>query len=127
MARRPVSARRFAINQGVTLTVVGDPPISLPGQIRHLGAADFDLSLDRPLDLGAILKIRWNRTVLFGEVTSCESTRGDYRLALKLWHVLFESPDVAEGWKQLFDGPEAGKTAKAGQALVAARGLEPRT
>ncbi len=114
MARKPGDAHGFAINQAVSLTVVGDQPISLLGQMMELGATDAALSLDRPLDPGALLKIRWNRTVLFAEVTSCKGMRAEYWLALKLWHVLFESPDLAEGWKQLFDGAEAVNPAKAG-------------
>jgi hypothetical protein len=105
MARKPDPDSRFAINQSVRLSVLSETPVSLLGQLRHLGATGAELALDRPAEPGVLCKIRWNHAVLFGEVISCQWHRGDYHVELRLWHVIFEAPQAAEGWTNLFGEP----------------------
>lgn len=105
MARKLDTDTRFVINQSVRLSVLGESPVSLLGQIRYLGATGAELALDRPAEPGVICKVRWNRAVLFGEVVSCQWHRGDYQVEIRLWHVIFEAPQAAEGWKNLFGEP----------------------
>lgn len=64
MARKLDTDTRFVINQSVRLSVLGESPVSLLGQIRYLGTTGAELALDRPAEPGVICKVRWNRAVL---------------------------------------------------------------
>ena len=76
-------------------------PYNLPGEIRQVSADRVSLLVARPVQTGTALRVRWGGLVLVGETQDVRHDRGGYLLSMGLWHILFETDDLALCWKVL--------------------------
>ena len=79
---------RFAANQNVAVTILGDPAIHHTGVVKNASARGLGLEMDSPVDIGAALKIDLPDTVLLGEAMYCRSQNGCYFVGIELEQAL---------------------------------------
>jgi hypothetical protein len=80
---------RFAANQNVTVTILGDPAIQQTGVVKNASARGLGLEMPSPVGIGAAVKIDLPDTVLLGEAMYCRGQNGCYFVGIELEQALF--------------------------------------
>ena len=85
---------RLSTNHPVTLTIfAGNESISIGGRLVDASRKDVGVVVDSPIDVGAVVEVRANGVVAYGEVKHCSSApTGGFRIGIMI------EEDVTGDW-----------------------------
>jgi hypothetical protein len=86
---------RLKVDSNAVVTVFGED-FPFDGMLVNLSESGALLSLDRSVDLSALLKIECTDFFLLGEVVACEAERGDWVVRVSVEHGVYGLRALAE-------------------------------
>jgi hypothetical protein len=104
---------RFAANQVVSVTILGDPEIHRTGTVKSASGRGLGLVMAFPVGIGAALKIHRPDAILFGEAMYCRGRNGSYFVGVELQQALFGLSELSEAFRAFtgdFSGLEGAHT-----------------
>src|SRR5262249_47832894 len=78
------SEDRTEVRENVTVTILGNPDLSVPCDIVNFSAAGLCIWLDQEIPSGKAVKVNWEDHFLLGRVRHVEVCGGTYRVGLEL-------------------------------------------
>jgi c-di-GMP-binding flagellar brake protein YcgR len=95
-----VNARReprIEVSQPVQVTILQKPETQLRGHVLNISGRGMRLLLDRPVTSGIPIKIRWENTLVLGEVCYCQRLPEgkEFAVGLRLEHCLTNTVEIA--------------------------------
>lgn len=87
---------RFAADQVVPVTILGDSEIHHTGTVKDATGRGLGLEMDFPVSIGSALKIHLSDAVLLGEVIYCYGRNGSFFVGVALEHGLFRLSELTE-------------------------------
>lgn len=94
---------RFQTDQPIQITVFGLPDIQVQAKVKNISGRGVGLEVERPLAIGAALKIPLDDAILLGEVIYCRAQGGGYYVGIELEHALFGLADLAVALRSFSD------------------------
>ena len=79
----------------VHITILGDKPERLVGEVETCTGSGMKLRTPRPLPVGGALKIEWQNTLMLGEVRQCLEQEGQFSAGIEIAHALFNTEEIA--------------------------------
>jgi len=86
---------RYEAGQSAQARLLDGGSDVFPVRIENVSGAGMRLLLDRPLALGALIKVEWDDVLLLGEVRYCEPAGTGYAAGLELEHALLHTGELA--------------------------------
>lgn len=87
---------RFAIDEAVTITVLGGRNLQYPGRVKNVAGRGIGMTVPAPIALGAAVSIKFGDSIMLGEVVHCRTTGGPYFLGLEIQHSVGGLRQLAE-------------------------------
>lgn len=94
---------RFATDQTVPVTILGDPEIHRTGKVKNASGRGLGLEMAFPVGIGSALKIDLADGVLLGEAMYCRGQNGAYFVGIALEQALLGLCELNEAF-QAFAG-----------------------
>jgi hypothetical protein len=109
---------RFAADQIVLVTILGDPEIHHTGTVKNASGRGLGLEMAFPVGIGAALKLELPDSVLLGEAMYCRGQNGCYFVGIELQQavhgieglsqMLRAIEDDCSGLERAYSGDERG-------------------
>jgi hypothetical protein len=90
---------RFAANQVVSVTILGDREIHRTGTVKNASGRGIGLNMAFPVGVGAALKINLPDAVVLGEAMYCRGQNGSYFVGVELEHALFGLNELSQAFR----------------------------
>jgi hypothetical protein len=103
------SEPRFAANQVVPITILGDLEVNCTGTVKDATGKGLGLEMAIPIGIGTALKIHLPDAMMLGEVIYSANRNGSYFVGVELQHALFRLSELSEmsrGFEGDFSGLE---------------------
>jgi PilZ domain len=100
---------RLTADQPVCVTVLGQPDLHLPAQVKNVSGRGLGLKMAVSLDTGTAVKIVLEDAILMGEVIYSRSGDAGYYVGIELEHALYGLAELARimcAFSEESSGPE---------------------
>jgi len=90
---------RFASDQTVSITILGDPEIQRTGKVRNASGRGLGVEMAFPVGIGSALKIELTDGVVLGEAMYCRGQNGSYFVGIALEQALFGLSELSQAFQ----------------------------
>jgi hypothetical protein len=100
---------RFEVDQEVSVTLLGDRELTMPGKLVNLSGRGLGLEVREPLAAGSAVKIDSGDNLFVGEVVYCKPSGARFQAGIELQEAIRNVSGLRELMEQLFAGVGEGR------------------
>ena len=79
---------RFAVDQVITITSLGEHPFRQPGKVRNSSGSGLGLVVETRIAAGTALRIEWEDALVLGEAMYCRPLENGHFVGVQLEQML---------------------------------------